>query len=451
MSLEETINNLRIIDSHEHLHSEDERVQGGADPFKTLVRHSYAYSDLKSAGLSSEDYEKLIDEKRDILDRWKIVEPYWNKASNTGYFASIKMSIRDLYGIEEINENTIQALAEKMRLANKKGLYRWVLKDKAKIDLSIVDNDYWDNKGAYHFYVDVDPEFFAPVVKLENFIFVRSREDIKSLSQMHGIPIHSLKELEAALQLTIEKLRGKIVGLKIGLAYYRSLSFEKVTFNEAEKVFNKILSSKTFSVFGDVSGTGGPGNFQRDDQLSIEEGKALQDYMVHRILQLAGKHSLPVQIHTGLQDGNFNLISNSNPVLLTNLFMEYYDVVFDVFHGSYPYTKELTTLVKNFPNVYLDMCWLHIISPAAAREALADWLDSVPASKIIGFGGDYAQYCIEGAYGHSKIARNNISRVLRNKVDDGTFSEKEAKRLAQLLLRENALRVFRDLRVRESK
>ncbi len=443
MNLEEFVENLRIIDSHEHLVSEDERIQGGADPFKIFMS-IYASSDLKSAGLSTEDYTKLIDDKRSILDRWRILEPYWSKASNTGYFTSIKIATRDLYGIDEINGNTIQALAEKVKLANKKGLYRWVLKEKAKIDLAVVDNDYWDDRGAYHYYVNVDREFFAPVIRLEDFVLIRSMDDVKRLSETQSTSIHSLKDLETAMQLAIERLRDKIVGLKIALAYNRSLFFERVTFNDAEKVFNKILSSRTFCTVGDLT----LGTFQRNDQLSIEEGKDLQDYMVHRILQLASKYSLPVQIHTGLQEGNLNLISNSNPELLANLFMEYYDVVFDIFHGAYPYTKQLTTLAKNFPNVNLDLVWLHVISPAASREALADWLDSVPANKIIGFGGDYV--FVEGAYGHAKMARSNISRVLRSKVDEGTFSEEEAKRLAQMLLRENALRVFRDLKARES-
>ncbi|MGO9643733.1 MAG: amidohydrolase family protein [Candidatus Bathyarchaeia archaeon] len=441
MSLEEFIENLRIIDSHEHLASEDTRLEFGADPFQTFIR-SYASSDLKSAGLSLEDYVKVLDDKRDILERWKIVEPYWNKTSNTGYFSSIKIVASDLYGIDEINERTIKPLADKMKLANKKGLYRWVLKDKAKIDKSIVDNDFWDSKGAYHYTVDVDYEFFTPVVRLENFIFIRSREDIWRISEMQGAPIHSLQELETALRLTVERMHEKIVGFKIVLAYYRNLFFEKVTFGDAEKVLNKILSSSnTFSHSRDM--TFGPA--RTDDQLSIAECKNLQDYMIHRILQLASKYSLPVQIHTGLQEGNQNLISNSNPILLANLFMEYRDVVFDVFHGAYPYTKELTTLVKNFPNVNLDMCWLHIISPAAAREALADWLDAVPASKIIGFGGDQDWTFVEGAYSNAKIARNNISRVLRSKVDEGTFSEKEAIRLAQMLFRDNVLHLYGNL------
>jgi hypothetical protein len=51
------------------------------------------------------------------------------------------------------------------------------------------------------------------------------------------------------------------------------------------------------------------------------------------------------------------------------------------------------------------------------QSALSDWLDEVPANKIMGFGGDYL--FMEGAYGHSVIARQNVATVLASKVDEG--------------------------------
>jgi len=433
-NLEEFVQDIWIMDTHEHVVPEDERIRQGADPFQIFLAH-YSSTDLISAGLSLEDYAKSINTKIPILDRWKIVEPYWNKACNTAYFESIKIAVKDLYGIDEINENTIQELADRMSSANKKGLYKWVLKDKANIKLAICHSVISD-------YVDIDREFFAPVVRLEDFILIRSREDVKRISKMLNMPIHSLKELEKAIELKVESLLGKIVGFKIALAYVRDICFEKVTFSDADKVFNKIMSSKDTFIWytrPDEIRTVIP------DEISIEEGRNLQDYMVHKVLQLAAKHSLPTQVHTGLQEGNLNLISNSNPLLLTNLFMEYYDVVFDIFHGSYPYTKELATIAKNFPNVYMDMCWLHAISPHAAREALSDWLDMVPANKILGFGGDYM--FVEGVYGHARMARRNISKVLRSKIDEGRFSEDEAKKIARMILRDNALEVFKKVQI----
>lgn len=174
--------------------------------------------------------------------------------------------------------------------------------------------------------------------------------------------------------------------------------------------------------------------------LSLKETTPLQNFMVHKLIQLAEEKSLPIQIHTGIQEGNENIITNSNPTLLINLFREYKEVRFDIFHGSYPYTGELTTLAKTFQNVYIDMCWLHIISPYRARQALAEWLDTVPWNKIFGFGGDYIH--AEGVYGHSVIARENISRVLTEKVEEGSLTEKQAVHLAQKLLRDNAYEFF---------
>jgi hypothetical protein len=46
-------------------------------------------------------------------------------------------------------------------------------------------------------------------------------------------------------------------------------------------------------------------------------------------------------------------------------------------------------LAKNFPNVLIDMCWAHIVSPRASIDALAAWLETVLVNKINGFGGDY--------------------------------------------------------------
>ncbi|MGQ9780638.1 MAG: amidohydrolase family protein [Nitrososphaeria archaeon] len=432
-SLEDYIKELWIYDTHEHVISEDERIRYRVDPFQVFLAH-YASSDLMSAGLSIEDFTKVVNTDIPLNDRWKIVEPFWNKAGNTSYFQAIRIAMEDIYGVEEVNEKTIKELSDKMNNENKRGLYRRILKERSKIERSIYD--------GISDIVDVDREFFAPVVRLEDFIMVRSREDVKKLSRMQGLPIHSLRELERALELRVADLLNKIVGFKIALAYKRSIYFEKVTFNDAEKVFNKIMSSKdTFIRYTNADGV----RVTVPDEISIEEGRSLQDYMVHKILQLAAKYELPVQVHTGLQEGNLNLVSNSHPLLLSNLFMEYHDVKFDIFHGSYPFTKELANIAKNLPNVYVDLSWLHVVSPTSAHDILRDLLDTVPANKILGFGGDYR--FVEGIYAHSKMARAHIAQVLREKVDRGRFTEDEAKNIAKRMLRDNVIDVFTKVKV----
>jgi len=74
------------------------------------------------------------------------------------------------------------------------------------------------------------------------------------------------------------------------------------------------------------------------------------------------------------------------------------------------------------------MCWGHIISPEAARRALVEWLDAVPANKISAFGGDYC--FVEGVYGHQWLARRNVAASLAQKVADGSMDLERAKEIA---------------------
>jgi predicted TIM-barrel fold metal-dependent hydrolase len=120
--------------------------------------------------------------------------------------------------------------------------------------------------------------------------------------------------------------------------------------------------------------------------------------------------------------------------------LDYPNVKFDMFHISYPYCGEAGALGKMFPNVYLDMCWAHIISPAAAAAALSDFLDAVPYNKIMGFGGDYG--FVDGVYGHLVLARETISRVLAEKVRLGVFGVDQAVRIAEHLLYKNPKVLF---------
>ncbi|MDH5704371.1 MAG: amidohydrolase [Aigarchaeota archaeon] len=417
------VDSVRIVDTHEHLPQEHERLKQKVDVLATFFPH-YASSDLRSAGMSEEDLLKIRDPNVPLEERWGVFEPWWERIRNTGYARAVEIAARDLYGVDNINSDTYGVLSEKIKQRNEKGLYRWVLKERSGIDVSINDTIVYD----------VDKELFAPVRRFSEFLLVKDRTDLENLRKQVGGPIHTFGKMVSALRSEFDKMAGKIVGVKIGLAYSRPIRFEKVPFSEAEEAFNEIYRTKRFKVHDT------PEVWKMvPDPVGVDL-RPMQDYLVHTMIGEAERRRLPVQIHTGLQEGNENILSNSNPELLVNLFMEYKDALFDIFHGSWPYCGELGALAKNFPNVYVDMCWMHIISPSRSRTALSDWLDEVPANKILGFGGDYL--FVEGAYGHSVIARENIAKVLASKVDDGVYTIEQAKKYASWLLRENAARLF---------
>jgi len=425
VTIKNAVDKIKLIDTHEHLPQESERIKGKPDPFATFLIH-YISSDLVSAGMPKDILYRVRNASLPLNERWRLLAPFWEKIQNTGYARALNLAVKGLYNVDGLNERTYKDLEARVKSANKPGLYKWVLKEKAGVDLSILDNEI----------VDVDRSLFAPVIRFDDFILLKERSDIEALEIKCEMKIHSLLDLTKALKLRFEKLSKSIVGVKIALAYRRPINFEKTTTADAERVFNKIYSQKVFRRIELPDGA----RVNIPEGVSFEEAKPLQDFVVHMILQLSGIYQLPVQIHTGLQEGNENVVTSSNPVHLVNLFMEYKEVKFDVFHGGYPYTSELATLAKNFPNVYVDLCWLHIISPAVARRVLSELIDTVPSNKILGFGGDYR--FVEGVYGHALLARENTARVLAEKVEDDAFTQKEALLLAQRLLRDNANELY---------
>lgn len=410
-SLKAEIYKIPVVDTHEHLISEEQRNSQPIDIFYFFSH--YASSDLVSGGMPQQTLEKIRNVSLPLEERWRDFAPFWERIRNTAYAKALIIAVRDLFQVDDISEDTYLSITEKLRASQKKGWYRYVLREKGNISISL----------QYVGTMDVDRELFRPVAYYDHFVTARSKFDINSIERNYDVSIHSLDDLLRAMDKAFERdVEAGAVGIKSGLAYSRILRYDKVDKAEAERLFNRI-----FSHLG--------------EGLSWEEAKPLQDFLMHQVIRRAISYALPITIHTGLQEGNGNIITNSNPTHLVNLFLEYKEAKFDIFHGGYPYCSELATLAKNFQNVYIDMCWFHIISPTAARRALHEWLETVPRNKIMGFGGDYL--FVEGAYAHCRMARDNIARVLAEKVEEGYFCEEEAQIIAKHLLHDNPRELFR--------
>ena len=409
----EVIDGLQIVDTHEHLPMEADRPKD-TDVLAEWLTH-YFSCDLVSAGLSPQELEMARDSSQDLLKRWKLVETYWQAARSTGYGRSLDLAAKGIYGLDGVNGKTIAPLDEAFRAArNKGGHYQYVLKDKSRIALSIVDSN-----------LDCDRKFFVSAVRLDEFIFPTHRRDIARIGRELGMSIHSLDDWKQAMRCRLEQaLKKGVVTLKCALAYLRCLHFEKAGYDEAEQQFRELFIEE----------------HSPECRAGIKMGKAFQDYMMHHLLALADERGMPFQFHTGIQEGNGNVIADANPVHLSNLFLEYENVKFDIFHMGYPYCMELSNLAKNFRNVFIDMCWGHIISPEASRRALLEWLDAVPANKISAFGGDYS--FVDGVYGHQRLARQNVAAALAQKVADGSFDMGRAKEIARWVFVDNPRRLF---------
>jgi hypothetical protein len=410
--IREYIDTIRIVDTHEHLFNPEALKITHFLDF-TLMLHQNSYDDLISSGMPDTLYNQLFNKDLSPLAKWKIVEPYWNRSFNTSYNRVILNAARDLYGINELNDSTVVILSHRIKEAYNGDWFNHVLKDLCRFDYVLQESDF----------VGVNSDFVKYTDKFSDWLTVRTKFRIDSLAASQVEPIFTLEDYVGSMKIAFnEAIKMGMVAVKVNIAYARPLNFDNVTADAAKKVFHKLVN--------------GNENFE----LAFRDAKPLQDYMLHQLLELARQQKLPVAFHTGMQAGSGNVLSNSDPLLLTNLFFEYPDIKFVLYHGSYPFGGSLSYLVKSFRNVYLDMNWTYSISPTYASKFLSEWLEAAPASKIMAFGGD--QRCVENTYGALVIAKKVISDVLIDKIKNGYLTESEAKKVAKMILHENAVEFY---------
>jgi glucuronate isomerase len=401
---------IPIIDCHEHLQRESELPIGDAVHIGRLFGH-YASSDLISAGMPRADLDAV---REDIAlaprERWALVEPWYRRAWNTAYCEALRIALHDLYDVDDFSADSVDALSNTMRQEIAPGFTRRVF-DRAGIDYAMTNP--FGPKPVFN--PDFDPACF-----ICDMTDAFTGLDIEALRADSGMNIACLDDYLAVIDWYFARDAACAGAFKVGRAYDRTLSWDDVPKGAVDGIFNRLLA------FND-----------RPDRRDI---KALEDFILHYLCRKCGEHGLRMKFHTGLQEGNGNIIMNSRAALMANLFMKYPRTGFDMYHISYPYQEELVTLAKNFPNVTIDFCWMWIMNPAAGRRALSDMLDAVPANKIHGFGADFI--FVEGSYGHAIIARREITRVLCEKIEEGRFTEDYALEVARMLLRANPIANF---------
>ncbi len=410
------VDKIMIVDTHEHLGPENMRNKWVMSLFTHL---HYALSDMWADGMNRSVADSVFNAPgASLADKWNFIAPYWNNTRNTAYNKVLTEAFRDLYGIEDVTENTYEELSRRIQQANKPGWYRTVLREKAGIELMITDTGL---RG-----VKMDREMFRAVLRLDPFLLIwPGEEGIGWVEDQWGVKINTLADWEYALEVAMDSMVAMgFVGVKSAMAYARTLAVNEYPREQVEEVFDRLLAEPGLS-----------------DRLSWREKRPLQDWMFDKIAKGCAKRDLAFQIHTGFFYDTGRDVAQANPTNLAPFVIRNPDTRFVLMHSGYPYGRNLLAMAKNLPNVVPDMCWIYVISPSFAAEFLDEAIETLPADKLLGFGGDYAMP--EGSYGHAKLCRRIVSKVLADKVLDGYWSETEALAYARKILRENPIKVFR--------
>ncbi len=415
---------IPIIDTHEHLISEQERRNLDLDIF-FLFSH-YTSTDLINSGMSEEKYFSLSDFEITEDKRWRIFEKYWQIIKNTNYSKIVLESVKALYGFDDINAANHAEISKKINDTKNIEWYDHVLSDRSRIKYIL---NFIENIPEIS---DTSPLKRTDTMPVKNFVDIISvccKEDLMRFEKKYDTTLYNLKDyLDLIDNLFEESVNNNYRAIKIVLAYMRDIHFEEIDFGEADKVFSRLYKLKDY------------GFLEKKDFLSKNELAPLQDHLVHYIIQKAISYNLPVQIHSGLLDGNLGNISGTNPNYLINLFLKYRNAKFDIFHAGYPYSDILVSICKQFPNVYFNLCWIHDVSADLYGDVLERVCEILPSNKVFGFGGDYK--LVECIYGAQKTARKTITTLLYKKIRSRYFTFEEGIEYAKKILYKNPLAFY---------
>ena len=408
--IQEFVDQVPIISTHEHLLAERRILAGFPEPLDfSQILYTYNPADLISSGMPNSVWDDIRGTETPLDKKWKLLEPYWEESRHTGYGWAVDITVRNYYGLDGLSSRTYAELDKRMRAERRPGIYRRMLQEAAGIDHGVSNlQDEWSDELA-------GQDFLYPSRLVDQYVFLSSREDLIELAEQEKTDLGT----PGAVRAMFDRIIGgwKRNGTVAAKCFTRT-DIACVSEQDGQRVLDAAMT--------------------RDDNDVV---KPLQDFMFNQLVPACVDHGMPIQVHTGLGSGNnYPSPQSRHPMLLWDVCARYPEARFDVFHAGYPWMREVAALARVNTSAYADLCWGHVVNPSAARATLDEWLDSIPCSKIFAFGGDYWQP--EGTYGHSVIARTNVGDVLAARVERDRMTMSDAKKVAVMILRENARQFF---------
>ncbi len=410
-----------LIDTHEHLPPESERLKNVDDPDKTpapdfgMLMSHYTDSDLRVAGMTGEDYKKLIGRELSPKEKWNLVAPYYARCRHTGYQLCIRESVRALYGEDDIREDNCEVISHRLRSEIQPGFYRRILRDVAHIEHAQVN---CLNSPVFR-----ESEAASDLLSFDLWtVNIATNVNLKTLQKCAGTEVTTLKQAHETLDKVFDKYGPRAVAVKDQCAYGRRLDFVEVSDEEAAPIFKR---------------------FAKKQDLTPEETKALQDNLFRRCVRRATDYKLPIKLHTGYAAGHNSMDLarvRDNISDVARLAHDFPEARFVLMHIAYPYQHELIALAKQYSNIYADMCWAWIIDPASATRFLKEFIMAAPACKLFTFGGDYIP--VEMVPGHARIARRGIALAITQLLQEGWLAAADVPALVERIMRGNAHETF---------
>jgi hypothetical protein len=370
----------------------------------------YAIHDLVSAGLPAADARAVLGPDLGPVQKWDLVARPLQAARATGYLRAVDLTTERLFGLR-LGRDTCEEIDARLRGLRVEGYYATVLRSFANVERCQVNSLQEEPFCETH-----TPELLDQDLSLLPLVLGRHAR----AEQLSGIVVADLDDYLEVIAWCFARYASRAVAVKCPWAYVRGLAVSEIDVRPVAP-FRRLRA-------GDADAA---------------DHRRVEDFLFRRCIELATEAGLPVKLHLG------TLAGNGQPRLtgvygdvadVTPLVQRHPATTFVLMHMAWPQQEQLLALAKHQPNVVVDLCWAWIVAPRSAVDFVQRFLTTVPATKLLCFGGDMVT--VESVVGHAEIARRGLQAALEGLVADRWLDADAALALVEPLMRGNAQRVL---------
>ena len=223
-----------LIDTHEHLCDERDRLlaerRGRRPDDWTVVLSGYLGSDLLTAGMPQDVHGRFFANGLSPVEKWKLLEPYWPAVKNTGYGQAARISLRQLYGVEELSLDTVELARTGYERERQAGFYRKILCELGRIESCQVN---WLDSPFL--------ESTMPTLLMQDLSIVGmfAGPNLEMFGKPAGIQATELADWHQTIEWWFDKYGQYAVAVKSQDAYRRDIDYRQVSSEQAAEIFRR--------------------------------------------------------------------------------------------------------------------------------------------------------------------------------------------------------------------
>ena len=172
------------------------------------------------------------------VEKWKLLEPFWPAVKNTGYGRAARISLQQLYEIDDLSEGSIEQVQAAYDRVRRPGFYRHILGDVGNIESCQVN---WVKSP---FLESQMPTFLMQDLSIVGMF---AGPDLSTFGKPAGIDAADLSDWHRVIDWWFSKYGQYAVAVKSQDAYRRDIDYQQTPSEKAAEVFKKKVQVQAVS------------------------------------------------------------------------------------------------------------------------------------------------------------------------------------------------------------